>query len=270
MLRIRFAEEAIGRLVESGRARAPCHLGIGREAIAVGVSHGLIASDRVLGPSLPLALSALGGSVYQDCSLKSWAKLTERPTAWVARCTCTAGKSASAAVCPLVGATIPLAVGAGLAARLDGGQGCGCRLLRRRRCRGRRLHESMNWRRRLHLPVLFVCENNLLSSHLHITLRQPSDRIARYAGHTGWRGVTVNGNDVAASQRAQRASLLDHVRAGQGPLLGSRDPIGIAGTSVPRKTSTSACNAAWKISQAGNGATQSSAGPGSWLLLNLS
>ncbi len=40
---------------------------------------------------------------------------------------------------PLVGATIPLAVGAGLAAKLDGGERCGCRLLRRRRDRGRRL-----------------------------------------------------------------------------------------------------------------------------------
>lgn len=47
MLRIRLAEEEVGALVERGLARAPCHLGIGQEAIAVGVSHSLSAADRV-------------------------------------------------------------------------------------------------------------------------------------------------------------------------------------------------------------------------------
>ena len=34
MLRIRRAEEAVARMVESGEARCPCHLYIGQEAIA--------------------------------------------------------------------------------------------------------------------------------------------------------------------------------------------------------------------------------------------
>src|SRR4051794_28457252 len=49
MLTIRVAEEAIAELARSGEARCPCHLGIGQEAVAVGVSAGLTSRDRVFG-----------------------------------------------------------------------------------------------------------------------------------------------------------------------------------------------------------------------------
>src|ERR1700739_4157928 len=38
MILFRIVEECIGSLVESADARAPCHLGIGQEAVAVGIS----------------------------------------------------------------------------------------------------------------------------------------------------------------------------------------------------------------------------------------
>ena len=59
-------------------------------------------------------------------------------------------------------------------------------------------HESMNLAAALKVPVLFVAENNMFSSHLHISLRQPHASVARYAvAHDvpAWR---VDGNDVVA------------------------------------------------------------------------
>jgi acetoin:2,6-dichlorophenolindophenol oxidoreductase subunit alpha len=50
--------------------------------------------------------------------------------------------------------------------------------------------------------VLFVCENNQYSSHLDIGLRQPSDRVSRYAEAHRVRAQIVDGNDVTAVARA--------------------------------------------------------------------
>src|SRR2546421_13025420 len=49
MLLVRFVEEQIARWVEQGRARCPCHLGIGQEGIAAGVALTLRSSDRLFG-----------------------------------------------------------------------------------------------------------------------------------------------------------------------------------------------------------------------------
>ena len=49
MVLIRYVEEVIGDEIVSGQIKCPCHLGIGQEAIAVGLSHFLIKTDRVFG-----------------------------------------------------------------------------------------------------------------------------------------------------------------------------------------------------------------------------
>ena len=38
MLTIRIVEEIIGEMIEKGQIKCPCHLGIGQEAVATGVS----------------------------------------------------------------------------------------------------------------------------------------------------------------------------------------------------------------------------------------
>ena len=48
----------------------------------------------------------------------------------------------------------------------------------------------------MNLPILFVVENNLYSSHLDIKLRQPGDRVSRFAEANNIRTEVVDGNDV--------------------------------------------------------------------------
>jgi pyruvate dehydrogenase E1 component alpha subunit len=117
---------------------------------------------------------------------------------------------------PIVGATIPMAVGAGLAARLDGRGDVAVSFFGDGATEEGSFHESMNLAATMRLPVLFVCENNLFSSHLHISLRQPADSTARYAeAHRipAWR---VDGNDVVAVARATGEAVVA-MRAGAGP-----------------------------------------------------
>lgn len=218
MLRIRLVEEEIGQLVERSLARAPCHLGIGQEAIAVGVSHSLTPADRVFGAhrSHPHYL-ALGGSTYKLLA-EVLGKADGASRGMGGSMHLFGGDVGFMGSVPLVGATIPLAVGAGLAARMDGHGAIGVTYFGDGATEEGVFHESMNLAAALSLPVLFVCENNLFSSHLHITQRQPSDRIARYGEAHRMTSVTVDGNDVAEVARVT-AALLKDVRAGKGPAL---------------------------------------------------
>ena len=117
---------------------------------------------------------------------------------------------------PLVGATIPLGVGAALAAKFDGTTHLGVSYFGDGACEEGVLHESLNLAMVLHLPMLFVAENNLYSSHLDIALRQPDDKLSRFAEAHRMRHEVVDGNDLAAVAAAAKR-LIDLARTGEGP-----------------------------------------------------
>jgi len=66
--------------------------------------------------------------------------------------------------------------------------------------------------------MLFVIENNLFASHLHISLRQPSDMISRFAIANEIPYQLVDGNDVVAVAKAANELIFD-IRDGKGPAL---------------------------------------------------
>ncbi len=216
MLTIRLTEETIGLLVEEGLARTPCHLAIGQEAIAVGVSAGLRISDRVFGGHRSHShILAMGGDIFgliaeilgKDAGVSrgmGGSMHLYAPSIGFHGCV------------PLVGATIPIAVGAALAARMDGNGTIAVSYFGDGAAEEGVFHESLNLAATQRLPILFVCENNLFSSHLDILLRQPSDRISRFADAHAIRSLTVDGNDVLAVTEAARL-LVAHARGGHGP-----------------------------------------------------
>ena len=64
--------------------------------------------------------------------------------------------------------------------------------------------------------MLFVVENNLFASHMHISLRQPKEATARFAAANDIAFEIVDGNDVV-QVRAAAARLIGRARAGNGP-----------------------------------------------------
>jgi pyruvate dehydrogenase E1 component alpha subunit len=204
---IRRVEEVIAGLVESGEARCPCHLAIGQEATAVGVGFALDPHrDRCYGAHRAhaqyLALGADMGALL--------AEILGRDTG------CSRGMGGSMHLAaperglmgtvPIVGATVPFAVGAGLALKMDGNGGVGVAFFGDGATEEGVVHESLNLASSMGLPVVFACDNNLFSSHLHIALRQPCDRVSRFAEAHRIAAEVVDGNDVVAVWRAaQRA-----------------------------------------------------------------
>lgn len=195
---IRRAEEVIADLVESQHARTPCHLTIGQEAIAVGVSSALTSRDRVFGGHRSHGHYLAQGGLLDAMMAEVLGKVTG----------CSKGNGGSMHLVsmehgfygsvPIVAATVPVATGAALALKMDGGDAVAVSYLGDGAVEEGVVHESMNLAAILDVPVIFVCENNLFSSHLDVALRQLGDRMGRFADAAGVESELVDGNDVLA------------------------------------------------------------------------
>lgn len=216
MLLIRRAEEAIANLVVAGEVHCPCHLAIGQEACAVGVAAALEYRDKSFGAHRSHGhYLALGGSLDA-----LFAEVMGKASG------CSGGMGGSMhliapevglmGTVPIVGATIPMAVGAGIVSTLEQTGFVAVTFFGDGATEEGVFHESMNLAAVMRLPVIFVCEHNLFSSHLHISLRQPADKLARYADAHRVPSATIDGNDVGAVTTVAREAVA-RARAGGGP-----------------------------------------------------
>jgi len=217
MILIRHGEEKIGDMVAAGKIVGPAHLGIGQEAIAVGVAAHLRSGDRVFGTHRSHShFLALDNDVV-DLFAEVLGKVTG----------CSRGmggsmhlyghaKGISMASVPIVAATIPIAVGAALAAQLDGNGGVSISHFGDGAMEEGASQESLNLASTMSLPVVFVCENNLFASHMYIGLRQPTDSTARFAQAHNIPAYVIDGNDIIAVSEAAQAAIY-RARNGEGP-----------------------------------------------------
>ena len=118
----------------------------------------------------------------------------------------------------IVGGGLPIATGAGLAAKRKGnGQIAACFFGDAASNTGS-FHESINLASVHKLPVIYVCENNgfgiSVSQKQHQNIKDVSTRAAAY----GIAGVTVDGNDVSAVFEAANKAA-ERARRGEGPTL---------------------------------------------------
>jgi len=79
-------------------------------------------------------------------------------------------------------------------------------------------YESLQFASLRNLPVIFVCENNLYSSHLRIEDRRSEDNIYKSAETHGMEGVVVDGNNTLSVYLAAM-NAVNRARSGLGPTL---------------------------------------------------
>ena len=216
MLRIRLVERQLAKGRRDGVIGGPVHLGVGQEAVAVGVSAHLKSTDRIFGAHRSHShLLALGSSVEglfaevlgrdtgHSKGMGGSMHLWDQPNGFYGSV-------------PIVAGTVPLAVGAGLAAKLQQTGDVAVAYLGDGAIEEGVVHESLNLARIQNIPVIFVVENNLFASHMHITTRQPHYSTARFAIANGMPHRIVDGNDVIAVAAAA-GELIDAARTGEGP-----------------------------------------------------
>lgn len=216
MILLRSVEENIAELVQSGTVKCPCHLAVGQEAIAVGIAQHLNSNDRAFGNHRSHNhYLAMGGSI-DALFAEIFGKATGCSKGMGGSMHLYSGDIGFHGSVPIVAGTIPVAVGAALSAKLSGSKAIGIAFFGDGACEEGVLHESLNFASVMKLPMIFVVENNLYSSHMDICLRQPSDSTARFAAahHIDYR--VVDGNDVVAVEKAA-SELIKSARAGEGP-----------------------------------------------------
>ena len=216
LLTIRAVEDQLARMRRESLIGGPVHLGAGQEAIAVGVSESVRRSDKVFGAHRSHShVLALGASI-RGLFAEVLGKDTGLSRGMGGSMHLWDGPNGFYGSVPIVAGTVPLAVGAALAAKLTGSGDIGVSYLGDGAVEEGAVHESLNLARVLDAPVLFVVENNFFSSHMHIRLRQPFNSTARFAAAHGIPFEIVDGNDVVAVSRAA-AGLVARARNGQGP-----------------------------------------------------
>ena len=216
MLLIRKTEQQLALERKNGVIGGPVHLGAGQEAIAVGVSQNLQKTDRVFGAhrshSHLLALNpdfyrlfaeVLGKETGFSKGMGGSMHLYDQPNGFYGSV-------------PIVAGTVSLAVGAAMAAKMQKTDDIGVAYIGDGAVEEGVVHESFNLAKIQKAPMLFVIENNLFASHMHISLRQPSDMISRFAIANNIPYKLVDGNDVVAVAKASK-ELIDDIRTGKGP-----------------------------------------------------
>jgi pyruvate dehydrogenase E1 component alpha subunit len=192
------------------------HLAVGQEAVAVGVSRHLSASDFVFSAHRSHAhVLALDPNPYQ-----LFAELLGRKTGlsrgYGGSMHLWNGEFGFSGSVPIVSGTISLAVGAGLASKLKGETTIGVAYFGDGAMEEGIVHESLNIASKMQIPVLFVCENNFFSSHLHINERQPSKFTSRFAHAHNVRNKAINGNSIDEVFAAS-GELISYIRETRKP-----------------------------------------------------
>jgi pyruvate dehydrogenase E1 component alpha subunit len=218
MLEIRCFEEKVFELYGQNLVPGTIHLYAGEEAVAVGVCSALRKDDYITSTH-----RGHGHCIAKGAELKrTMAEILGKETGYCR------GKGGSMHIADfsigmlgataVVGAGLPIAVGAGLSAKLrKTDQVVACFFGEGASNQGT-FHESINMASAWSLPVIFVCENNLYAMGTCQSRVMKIENIADRAPAYGIPGVAVDGNDVLevfdASQKA-----VGRARNGAGPTL---------------------------------------------------
>ncbi|MCS6763649.1 MAG: thiamine pyrophosphate-dependent dehydrogenase E1 component subunit alpha [Candidatus Protistobacter heckmanni] len=217
MKRIRAVEEEIAARYPQGKMRCPTHLSIGQEAAAVGVGCALNKTDLAVSTHRAHAHYLAKGGNLNAMIAEIYGKETG----------CSRGRGGSMHLIDLdvgfegstaiVGSTIPVGVGLGLAIHLGGDDRVSCVFLGDGATEEGVFYEAVNFAVVRKLPVLFVCENNLYSVYSPLSVRQPGGRVIhRMAAELGLESTYADGNDVLAVLDTT-SKVIANIRAGKGP-----------------------------------------------------
>jgi acetoin:2,6-dichlorophenolindophenol oxidoreductase subunit alpha len=218
MLEIRLFEDKVQELFMQGKIQGTTHLCQGQEAVSVGAVGALEERDY-----LTITYRGHGHALARGMSMvAAFGELMGRTSG------CCNGVGGSMHLTDfsknligafaIIGAGLPVAVGAGLSAKMrgtdsvalsfsgDGGSNIGT------------FHEALNMAAVWKVPVVFVVENNLYGEYSPIRETTPLDDLAERAKGYAIPGVIVDGQDVEAVHETV-AEAVARARAGEGPTL---------------------------------------------------
>lgn len=218
VLELRLFEEKVYELFGQNLIPGTIHLYLGEEASAVGICSALRQDDYIQSTH-----RGHGHCIAKGADLgKMMAEIMGKGTGYCK------GKGGSMHVTDfdkgilgatgVVGSGLPLAVGAGLSAKMKGTDQVVAVFFGEGASNQGTFHESLNLASVWKLPVLFVCENNLYAMGTRQSIAMVLENVADRASAYGMPGVIVDGNDVVDVYRVA-SEAVRRARKGEGPTL---------------------------------------------------
>ncbi len=218
MLLIRRFEERAGQLYGMGLIGGFCHLYIGQEAVVVGVQGALKPGDQVItsyrdhGHMLATGMEPRG----------VMAELTGRSGGY------SRGKGGSMHMFSkekqfygghgIVGAQVSLGTGLAFADWYRGSDHVAVTYFGDGAANQGQVFESFNLAALMHLPCIYVIENNMYGMGTSVQRATASRDLSHNGAPWSMASAAVDGMDVVAVRRAAEAAV-EHCRAGKGPYL---------------------------------------------------
>jgi len=214
---IREFEERLHAEIQTGEIAGFTHLYSGQEAVAVGVCEHLSDGDYIVSTH-----RGHGHCIAKGCDVKGMMQEIYGRAGGLCK-----GKGGSMHIADvdkgmlgangIVGAGAPLAVGAGISAKIDGKGGVSIAFSGDGACNQGTTFEAMNLAVVVKAPVIFLFENNHYSEHTGVdyavgTQKDIASRAEAF-GMKVWRG---NGCDFFETHDLMR-EVIEYCRAGNGP-----------------------------------------------------
>jgi acetoin:2,6-dichlorophenolindophenol oxidoreductase subunit alpha len=218
MLLIRRFEEKVEERFRAGELPGFLHLGIGQEAVAVGVCRALEDGDVIASTHRAHGHTLAKGTHPNELMAELYGKLEGCSHGYGGSMHLYDVERGNMGANAVVGGGLPAVTGAALAFKLrdeprvavaffgDGATNIGT------------FHESLNLAQLWRVPALFVLENNGWAESTPAKQQLPIEDLSKRAEAYGMRAVTVDGQDVEAVYRAT-VEALAHAREGHGPVF---------------------------------------------------
>jgi TPP-dependent pyruvate/acetoin dehydrogenase alpha subunit len=218
MLRIRAFENQVQERFADNEIPGFVHLSQGQEAVAVGTCGALEESDYITsthrahghciahGLDPERLMAELYGTEAGYCKGRGGSMHVEDR------------EQGLLGAQPIVGESIPLAVGAGITAQFESADWIAVGFTGDGAVAAGQVHEAINLAAVWDLPVVFVVENNLYSEGMVFEEQHNVDDLAEMGAAYGIPGEIVDGQDVGAVYEAV-SSARDRASSGEGPTL---------------------------------------------------
>jgi acetoin:2,6-dichlorophenolindophenol oxidoreductase subunit alpha len=218
MVKIRRFEERVSQLFAEGYIPGFLHLSIGQEAVAAGVCANLREDDYITSTH-----RGHGHCIAKGADVKKMmAELFGKETGYCK------GKGGSMHVADvelgilgangIVGAGLPIAVGAALSAKSKGKGQIAVSFFGEGAAGTGYFHEALNMSAVLKLPVIFLCESNQYAEFTPRSTHLPVQTVAERSKAYGLQGYVIDGNNVV-EVFSKLSPIVDSVRNGEGPVI---------------------------------------------------
>jgi len=211
-----MVEDLIAESITKKEVGCPCHLYSGEEAVATGICANLRKDDWIYSSHRSHGHYIAKGGSLDALMAEVYCRQTGASKGRGGSMHLSSPEIGFPGSSAIVSGTISLAVGSALAFKIMNTDRIAASFFGDGAADEGVFYESLNFAALYKLPMLFVCENNLYSTHLHISKCLADRDLVKKARAMGVHSTSIDGNDAIGVFKAAK-KLVEKMRGGGGP-----------------------------------------------------